>query len=188
MQGLEQTPLHEWLPDHVGAGMPRRSASNARTSVTYCKPSNSGIRCSKSWSVGSLIQPSMGIALSIHISAQSAFGASWSENLTWMENVTKGAVIKYHYLAQIRLDLSKILDVSPVANCAMLPVVPPGKVLALYLQPIDNRIGVLLHRSGEYNKIVPFADLGQESVGCWSNRIGHRTFLRKSSQYGRLWT
>ena len=43
---------------------PRLSASKARTSVTYCSASSSGIRCRRSLSVGSLIQPSIGIALS----------------------------------------------------------------------------------------------------------------------------
>ena len=43
---------------------PRRRASSARTSVTYCNASNMGIRCSRPLSVGSLIQPSIGIALS----------------------------------------------------------------------------------------------------------------------------
>ena len=43
---------------------PRRKARRARTSVTYCKASNIGTKCRRSLSVGSLIQPSMGIALS----------------------------------------------------------------------------------------------------------------------------
>jgi hypothetical protein len=43
---------------------PPRSARKARTSVTYCKPSNNGTKCRRSLSVGSLIQPSIGIALS----------------------------------------------------------------------------------------------------------------------------
>ena len=44
---------------------PRRSARRARTSVTYCRPSRIGMRFRRSLSVGSLIQPSMGIALSV---------------------------------------------------------------------------------------------------------------------------
>jgi hypothetical protein len=67
MQVLKRMPLELWLDylDYADAGMPSRSASSARTSVAYCKPSSSGMRCSKSWSVGSLIQPSMGMALSV---------------------------------------------------------------------------------------------------------------------------
>jgi hypothetical protein len=53
--------------------------------------------------------------------------------LTWMEDVAQGAVIKNHDLAEIGLDLSKILDIGPTANSAVLPVVSPGEVLALHL-------------------------------------------------------
>lgn len=51
--------------DYARSAWPRRRASRARTSVTYCSPSSSGTRCSRSLSVGSLIQPSIGIALSV---------------------------------------------------------------------------------------------------------------------------
>ena len=53
-----------WPPTHCDCGSPNRSANRARTSVTYWRPSSRGMRCSKSLSVGSLIQPSMGMALS----------------------------------------------------------------------------------------------------------------------------
>ena len=43
---------------------PLRNARSARTSVTYCKASSMGMRWRRSLSVGSLIQPSIGIALS----------------------------------------------------------------------------------------------------------------------------
>lgn len=76
-----------------------------------------------------------------------------------MENVAQGAVIKNHDLAEIRLNLSKILDVSPVANSAVLSIVSARKVLALHLQPVDDGICILLYRSGEYNQVVPFTDL-----------------------------
>lgn len=64
---------------HARSACPSRKASNARTSVTYCNPSSRGTRCSRSLSVGSLIQPSMGIALSVSCSSecvQSLFGLS----------------------------------------------------------------------------------------------------------------
>ena len=90
-------PLKLWLPDYADAGMPSRSASSARTSVTYCKPSSSGIRCSRSWSVGSLIQPSMGMALSGITVSIGCLGSHWAgADLTWMENVAQGAVVKNH--------------------------------------------------------------------------------------------
>jgi hypothetical protein len=50
-----------------------------------------------------------------------------------MEDVTQGAVIKNHDLAEIGLDLSQVLDISPIANSAVLPVVSPSEVLALHL-------------------------------------------------------
>ena len=143
-----------WLPCYADDGMPSRSASNARTSVTYCKPSRSGMRCSRSLSVGSLIQPSIGMALSVFAYQYGfAFGASDTKkaDLTWMKNVAYGAVIKNHNLAQIRLHLGKILDISPVAERAVLSVISSRKVFALHLQPVDDRIGVLLHRRSEYD-------------------------------------
>jgi hypothetical protein len=80
--------------------------------------------------------------------------------LTWMEDVAQGAVIKDHDLAEIRLDLSEIFDISPVAEGAVLPIVSPHEVLALYLEPVDDRIGVFLHGCGEDDKIIPFTNLG----------------------------
>jgi hypothetical protein len=50
-----------------------------------------------------------------------------------MEDVAQGAVVKNHDLAEIRLDLSKILDIGPIANSAVLPVVSSGEILALHL-------------------------------------------------------
>lgn len=76
-----------------------------------------------------------------------------------MEYVTNGAVIKNHDLAQIRLDLGKVLDVGPVTERAVLSIVSPSKVFAFDFQPVDDRVGVLLHRGGEYDEIVPFTDL-----------------------------
>lgn len=50
-----------------------------------------------------------------------------------MEHIAQGAIIEDHNLAQVRLHLSQIFDVSPIADSAVLPVVSPGEVLALYL-------------------------------------------------------
>jgi hypothetical protein len=46
---------------------PRRRDRSARTSVTYCIASRMGIKWRRSLSVGSLIQPSIGIALSLEV-------------------------------------------------------------------------------------------------------------------------
>lgn len=47
---------------------PPLSAKRARTSETYWRPSKNGMRCCKSLSVGSFIQPCIGIALSTWLS------------------------------------------------------------------------------------------------------------------------
>jgi hypothetical protein len=81
-----------------------------------------------------------------------------------MENVAQGAVIKNHDFAEVRLNLSKILDVSPVTEGAVLPIVPSHEVLALDLKPIDDRIGILLYRSSEDDEIIPFTNLARGSA------------------------
>lgn len=64
--------------------------------------------------MGSLIQPSIGMALSVaRIRVGPPKRCSWV--LTRMEHIAERAVVKDHDLTQIRLYLSKILDVGPVA-------------------------------------------------------------------------
>lgn len=72
-------------------------------------------------------------------------------SVVWMEYIANGAVIEDHDLAQVRFNLRQILNIRPVTERAMLPVVPPCKVFTLDFQPVDNRIGVLLDRRSEYN-------------------------------------
>jgi hypothetical protein len=103
-----------------------------------------------------------------------------------MKNVAQGAVIKNHDLAQIRLHLGKVLDVSSVTNRAVLSVVSSCEILALHLEPVDNRIGVLLYRGGEDDQVVPFTNLIATLVRSWQHKAGLHTFFKKSSQYGRL--
>lgn len=50
-----------------------------------------------------------------------------------MENVAHGTVVQDHDFAEVRLYLSEVLDVCPVAESAVLAVVAAGKVLALNL-------------------------------------------------------
>jgi hypothetical protein len=68
-----------------------------------------------------------------------------------MEDITQRAIIKDHDLTQVGLYRAQILDICPISECAMLPVVPPRKVLSLLLQPINDRICILLDRSSKYN-------------------------------------
>jgi hypothetical protein len=84
--------------------------------------------------------------------------------LTRVENVAQWAVIKYHDLAEVRLNLSKILDVRAVAECAMLPIIATHKVFPLDLQPVDDRIGILLHRRSKNDEVVPFTNLATALV------------------------
>ena len=69
MEGRKEPkwPADYAVVDESAPGSPIRRPKTARTSVRYCKLSSIGIRCSKWLSVGSLIQPSMGMALSVQI-------------------------------------------------------------------------------------------------------------------------
>jgi hypothetical protein len=78
---------------------------------------------------------------------------------TFMKNVAHGAIVYNHNFAQVWLDLSQVFDVCPIPESAMLPIIPPSKVFALYFKPVDDRVGVLLHRCRKNNQIVPFTDL-----------------------------
>jgi hypothetical protein len=81
-----------------------------------------------------------------------------------MEDVAQRAVVKYHDLAEIRLDLGKIFDVSPIAERTVLPIVASHEVFTLDFQPVNDWIGVLLHRSSEDDQVVPFTDLTTASA------------------------
>lgn len=62
---------------------PRRRANRARTSVTYCSASSMGIRWSRSLSVGSLIQPSIGMALSASACQRAEHGVCMGDVPSW---------------------------------------------------------------------------------------------------------
>lgn len=118
------------------------------------------MRCKRSLSVGSLIQPSIGIALSVDdVRKYSYEMVNRNARQTLVKYVAHGAVVNYHDLAQIGLHLAQIFNVSIISECTMLPIVSADEVLALQLQPIYNRIGVLLHRGGKDYEVIPFADL-----------------------------
>ena len=55
------------------------------------------------------------------------------KRLTFVEDIAHGAVINDHDPAEVRLHLSHVLDISPVAERAVLPIVPSCKILALRL-------------------------------------------------------
>ena len=79
--------------------------------------------------------------------------------LTFVENVAHWGIVDNHHLAQIRLDLTEILDVCAVPLRAMLSIVAGGKVLALQLQPVYHGIGIFLYRCSKDNQVVPLRHL-----------------------------
>ena len=85
-----------------------------------------------------------------------------------MEDVAHGAVVQDEHLGQVRLDAAQILNVRTVPERAVLSIVAPDKILAFLLQPIDDRVCVLLYRSSENDKLVPLAYLFEELVAMRS--------------------
>ncbi len=81
-----------------------------------------------------------------------------------MKYITHRTIIQNHHPGQIRLDDIQILDIRPATKRAILPIQSPREELTLLLQPVDDRVGVLLHRGGEDDEIVPLADFAQEFV------------------------
>lgn len=83
---------------------------------------------------------------------------------TLVENIAHRTVVQDHHFAQIGFYRTEIFDVRPVAQRAVLSVVPRLEVLALLLEPVDYRIGILLNTSREDDKFIPLADLPQELI------------------------
>ena len=81
-----------------------------------------------------------------------------------MKHVAQRAIIQNHDPAQIRLDGAEVLDEGAMAEGAVLAVVAGREVLALGLEPVDDGVGVLLHRRREDNQVEPLADAPQELV------------------------
>ena len=84
--------------------------------------------------------------------------------LTFMEDIAHRAIINDHHLAQVRLHLSDIFDINPIAICTVLPIIPPGEVLPLLLQPVDDRIRILLDRCCEDNQVIPIRHFTKEFI------------------------
>lgn len=76
-----------------------------------------------------------------------------------VEHVAERAVVEDHDTAQVRLDGAQVLDKGAVPEGAVLPVVPAREVLAVRLQPVYDRVGVLLHRGREDDQVEPLAHL-----------------------------
>lgn len=186
---------------------PPLSAKRARTSETYWRPSKNGMRCCKSLSVGSFIQPCIGIALSMWPSVSccriiesrahcALMGRGRFRSLTLMEHVAERAIVQDHDLTQIRLDGTQVLDKGSVSKGTVLPVVPCREELPLRFQPVDHWISIFLNRGREHYEIEPLADLAccvsilllcsgrvqQQTAGCHSPVAGNR---RNAAACGR---
>lgn len=70
-------------------------------------------------------------------------------------------VVQDHDLAQIRLHLTEIFYVGTIAESAVLTIISRAEILAFTFQPVDDWVGVFLHRGSEDDKIVPFAHLSE---------------------------
>lgn len=76
-----------------------------------------------------------------------------------MEYVAHGAVVQYHDLTQIRLNLGQVLDVCTIAECTMLSIISAAEVFAFSLKPVNDWIGIFLYRCCENYEVVPLAHL-----------------------------
>ena len=55
--------------------------------------------------------------------------------------------------------MAEIFDICPIAKSAMLSIVSTREVLPFLFEPVDDRIGILLHGGSEHNQVIPFAHL-----------------------------
>ncbi len=78
-----------------------------------------------------------------------------------MKDITRGTVIDNHHLTQIRLDAAEIFDVVAASKCTVLSIVSSDEIFPILLQPVNDRIGVLLYRRRKNDQLVPFTDLSQ---------------------------
>ena len=83
-----------------------------------------------------------------------------------MEYVAHRAVVQYHHFGQIWLDVAEVFNVGSVTKRTVLSVVPAREVLPFLFEPVNDRIGILLHRGSEYNQVIPFAHL-PSTLAAW---------------------
>ena len=123
-------------------------------------------------SVGSLIQPSMGIALSeSSVREILETKTKWNAELTThtlMKYVTHWTIIQNHNFAQIRFNARQVLDVRPIPKRTVLAIVPTNEKFPLLFQPVNHRICVLLNASRKHDELVPLADFAEEVIAMWA--------------------
>lgn len=91
----------------------------------------------------------MGIALSIVVISPETQSLPACIRRTFMKDIADRTIVQDHDFTQIWLHLAQILDVSPVAVCTVLPVVPRREVFTLELEPVDDGVCIFLDGGGE---------------------------------------
>ena len=105
---------------------------------------------------------------------------------TLVKHVAQRAVVQDHDLAQVGLDRTQVLDERPVSERTVLAVEPVGEVLSFRLEPVDHRVGILLHRRREDHQVEPLGYLIPRVSHGHSRQASCLTFCRNLSQCGRL--
>jgi hypothetical protein len=73
-----------------------------------------------------------------------------------MKHIAQRAIVDDHDFTQIWFDRSQVFNVCSVSLSAVLSVEAAAEVLALEFEPIDDWVGVFLHRRREDYQIIPF--------------------------------
>ncbi len=82
-----------------------------------------------------------------------------SHYYTLVEHVAQGTVIQNHDLTEVWLYRAEILDERPMPKRTMLSIVTSREKLPFRFKPVDDWVGILLHRCREDNQVEPFANL-----------------------------
>lgn len=78
---------------------------------------------------------------------------------TLVKDIARRTIIHNHDLAEIGFHTSYIFNIVAAAESAVLTIVASAEVFSILFEPVDYRIGVLLHRRREDDQIVPLAHL-----------------------------
>jgi hypothetical protein len=114
------------LLNHYIFRCPVRKPNKLRTSLTNLRARKKGIRCNRSLSVGSEIQPSIGIAFAVISTTLQRAG-------TFVPGITNGRVIENTNFSHILFNNGEIFDVCSVFDRAVLSIISCFKKLSLGL-------------------------------------------------------
>ncbi len=88
---------------------------------------------------------------------------------TFVKYITRRTIVHNNDLAEIGFNGTQVLDVIASTKGTVLTIVASDEVFPILLEPVDDRIGVLLHRGCEDDEFVPFAYL---KVGQFVTQVG----------------